>query len=155
MLHQTSTKHRKRRGSNGKCNECFTRPIQPAQARSIASHPLRHRTIPCPQGIADGDDGFVRQRRVEFWVWGRLTVEPCFSRPANSRAEPSRPSVFISLVTFFYLSALFLGLSLSLSSALRTSGYSWCKRFRLSTIHRYRYTGPFRDHIWRTLTIMR
>lgn len=39
----------------------------------------------------DEDGGHVERRGVEssFGVWGRLTVEPCFSRPANSRAEPS------------------------------------------------------------------
>lgn len=62
--------------------------------------PLRPRTTPCPRGRADGDGGLVRRRRVEFRVRGRLTAEPCFSRPANSRAEPSRvrwrSSLFLS-----------------------------------------------------------
>lgn len=69
-------------------------------AGAPSSHPLHPRTIPCPQGGADGDGGLVRRRRVEFRVWGRLTVEPCFSRPANSRAEPSRPLTVLSLSLF-------------------------------------------------------
>lgn len=59
------------------------------RAALAPSHPLRPRATPCPRGRADGDGGLVRRRRVEFRVRGRLTAEPCFSRPANSRAEPS------------------------------------------------------------------
>lgn len=43
---------------------------------------------------ADGGRGNVERRGSEasFGVWGRPTAEPCFSRPANSRAEPSSRS---------------------------------------------------------------
>lgn len=92
---------REYRVAGSECNECSRRPIHLAQARrSRRFHPLRPRTIPCPQGGADGDGRLVRRRQVEFRVWGRLTVELCFSRPANSRAEPSRPLMFLSLSLF-------------------------------------------------------
>lgn len=48
---------------------------------------------------ADGGRGSVGRRGSEasFGVWGRPTAEPCFSRPANSRAEPSSRSRSSSL----------------------------------------------------------
>lgn len=84
---------REYRVAGSECNETNTTVDQFTWRRRAAlapSYPLRPRATPCPRGRADGDGGLVRRRRVEFRVRGRLTAEPCFSRPANSRAEPSR-----------------------------------------------------------------
>lgn len=56
---------------------------------------------------ADGGRGNVGRRGSEasFGVWGRPTAEPCFSRPANSRAEPSSRSRSSSSSSSFTLLA--------------------------------------------------
>lgn len=89
------------------CNECSpVVPIHLAQARRTRRSTL---CAPKPPPILEGEptetaDSFDEDES-SFGCGGRLTAEPCFSRPANSRAEPSRPLTFLSLSLFLVIVA--------------------------------------------------
>lgn len=79
-------------------------PIHLAQARRARRPTL---CAPKPPLIPEGEptetaDSFDEDES-SFGCGGRLTAELCFSRPANSRAEPSCPLTFLSLSLFLVI----------------------------------------------------
>jgi len=105
------------RVAGSECNECSRRPIHLAQARRSRHSPL---CIPepslSPRGKPTETADTFDEDKSSFGCGGRLTVELCLSRPANSRAEPSRPLTFLPLSLFL---SLFLPFSSSALSRIR------------------------------------
>lgn len=79
-------------------------PIHLAQARRARRPTLcAHKPPSIPEGEPTETADSFDEDESSFGCGGRLTAELCFSRPANSRAEPSCPPAFLPLSLFLVI----------------------------------------------------